>query len=167
MKLRAIRVLALLSLAVVGCGPRDIQSADGLVGDWKGHVAWHDATTPIALHVRAEGDSLVATFDAPALHVSARPVGRVSFESPRVRFVVADSAGTVAFDGWRRRNLVVGAFSGGPVATVTNRALLPQLSLQLVVPPAHKSPWPEGVVGGEPPIEPTAERSLAEWIAAR
>ncbi|MFN8586704.1 MAG: hypothetical protein U0704_02795 [Candidatus Eisenbacteria bacterium] len=166
MRLRGV-ALAFLLLAAAGCGPRDVQTAQGLVGDWKGHVAWRDATTPLVLHVRAEGDSLVATMDAPALHVTGQPVGRVSFDSPRVRFVVADSAGTITFDGWRRRNLIVGAWSGGPVAGVTNRALLPQLSLQLVVPPVHKSPWPEGVVGGEPPIVPANERSLAEWIAAR
>ena len=174
LRVRAFTVLALgLLFASAGCGPRDVQTAQGLVGDWKGHVAWHDATTPIALHVRAEGDSLVATMDAPALNVSAQPIGRVSFDSPRVHFVVADSAGTIAFDGWRRRNLIVGGLvwlagsRASGAAEPARAALLPQLSLQLVVPPAHKSPWPEGVVGGEPPIVPAAERSLAEWIAAR
>lgn len=162
-----LAALTILLLFAAGCGPRDVQIAQGLVGEWKGHVAWHDATTPIVLHVRAEGDSLVATLDAPALQVQAQPIGRVSFDSPRVHFTVRDSARTVAFDGWRRRNLIVGAFSGAPLGTGANRALLPQLSLQLVVPPSRPSPWPKGVVGGEPPLEPASERSLVEWLAAR
>ncbi|MBI5170093.1 MAG: hypothetical protein HZA61_11435 [Candidatus Eisenbacteria bacterium] len=159
-----LRALALLSF-LGGCGPRDVQTAGSLVGEWKGHVAWRDGTTPLVLHVRADGDSLAATLDAPALGVSAQPIGRVSFDSPRVHFAVADSAGTVAFDGWLRRGLVVGALSGGPLAAETNRALLPQLSLKQAVKPAKPSPWPEGVVGAEPPLESAKERSLAEWLA--
>ncbi len=159
----AAAALALVSLA--SCGPRDVQTASSLVGDWRGHVAWRDGTTPVLLHVRAEGDSLTATLDAPALGVSAQPIGRVSFDSPRVHFAVADSAGTVAFDGWLRRGLVVGAFSGGPIGAESNRALLPQLSLKQAVKPAKPSPWPEGVVGGEPPIVPAPQRTLAEWLA--
>ena len=162
---RAARAAALALCLLSSCGPRDVQVASSLVGDWKGHVAWRDGTTPLVLHVRADGDSLDATLDAPALGVSAQPIGRVSFDSPRVHFVVADSAGTVAFDGWLRRGLVVGAFSGGPVGAETNRALLPQLSLKQAVKPAKPSPWPEGVVGGEPAIVPAPERSLGEWLA--
>ncbi len=165
---RLLRGCVLLALAATtSCGPRDVQTTDALVGDWRGHVAWHDATTPLVLHVRAEGDSLQATLDAPALGVSAQALGGVSFDSPRVRFELPDSAGATGFDGWLRRGLIVGAFSGGTVGPESNRALQPQLSLKRVVPPAHKSPWPEGVVGGEPPIEPAKERSLAEWFAAR
>lgn len=100
-----------------------------------------------------------------ALGVAGQPVGRVSYDSPRVHFVVTDSAGTLAFDGWLRRGLVVGALSGGPTGAETNHALLPQLSLKQAVKPAKPSPWPEGVVGGEPPIVPATQRSLAEWIA--
>lgn len=160
----AAAALVLVSLAA-SCGPRDTQTASSLVGDWRGHVAWRDGTTPMLLHVRAEGDSLTATLDAPALGVSAQPIGRVSFDSPRVHFAVAESVGTIAFDGWLRRGLVVGAFSGGPVGAQTNHALLPQLSLKQAVKPAKPSPWPEGVVGGEPPIVPAKERSLGEWFA--
>lgn len=160
-----IAVAAFVLVSLASCGPRDTQTASALVGDWKGHVAWRDATTPVTLHVRARGDSLDATLDAPALAVSGHPIGRVSFDSPRVHFEVADSAGTVAFDGWLRRGLVVGAFSGGPIGAETNHALLPQLSLKQAVKPAKPSPWPEGVVGGEPPIVPAPQRSLAEWLA--
>lgn len=159
--LAAAFALGLLS----SCGPRDSQTAAALIGDWRGHVAWRDGTTPLVLHVRAEGDSLAATLDAPALGVAGQPVGRVSYDSPRVHFVVTDSAGTLAFDGWLRRGLVVGALSGGPTGAETNHALLPQLSLKQAVKPAKPSPWPEGVVGGEPPIVPATQRSLAEWIA--
>lgn len=156
-----------LALLATSCGPRDVQVSASLVGDWRGHVAWRDGTTPVTLHVRAEGDSLAAALDAPALGVTGQQVGRVSYDSPRVHFSVTDSAGTAAFDGWLRRGLVVGAFSGGPVGAETNRALLPQLSLKQAVKPAKPSPWPEGVVGGEPPVVPATERSLGEWFAAR
>lgn len=168
MKRRLARwALAVLLAAATSCGPRDVQTTDALVGDWKGHVAWRDATTPLVLHVHAEGDSLAATLDAPALGVTAQAVSGMSFDSPRVHFEVPDATGTSAFDGWLRRGLIVGSFSGGTVGPDTNRALLPQLSLKQVVPPVHRSPWPEGVVGGEPPIEPAKERSLAAWFAAR
>lgn len=166
---RAALAAATLTLCVLAtsCGPRDTQTASSLVGDWRGHVAWRDGTTPVTLHVRGVGDSLAATLDAPALGVGAQPVGRVSFDSPRVHFSVADSAGTFAFDGWLRRGLVVGAFSGGPIGAETNHALLPQLSLKQAVKPAKPSPWPEGVVGGEPPVVPAPQRSLGEWFASR
>lgn len=161
----ALAALALCLLA--SCGPRDVQVASSLVGEWKGHVAWRDGTTPMTLRVLAEGDSLAAALDAPALGVTGQHVGRMSFDSPRIHFKVADSAGTAVFDGWLRRGLVVGVFSGGPVGAETNRALLPQLSLKQAVKPAKPSPWPEGVVGGEPPIVPAPERSLGEWFAVR
>ena len=118
--LAAAFALGLLS----SCGPRDSQTAAALVGDWRGHVAWRDGTTPLVLHVRAEGDSLAATLDAPALGVTGQPVGRVSYDSPRVHFAVTDSAGTLAFDGWLRRGLVVGALSGGPTGAETNHTFL-------------------------------------------
>lgn len=169
----ALACAALVLVAGASCGPRDLQTQEALIGEWRGHVAWRDGTTPVTLHVAADGESLVATLDAAALGVSAQPLGRLSYDSPRVHFVVADSAASHSFDGWLRRGLVVGSFSplaepaAGSAPVVRNPSRLPQLSLKRWEKPAQPSPWPEGVVGGEPPVEPAPERSLGEWLSRR
>ncbi|MCC6650127.1 MAG: hypothetical protein IT348_03145 [Candidatus Eisenbacteria bacterium] len=170
----AVLGAALAIVTGASCGPRDRQTVETLVGEWRGHVAWRDGTTPVVLHVAADGESLVATLDAAALGVSAQPVGRVSFDSPRVHFEVKDSAASHSFDGWLRRGLVVGSFSplagagaSGAVTGQRNPSLLPQLSLKRWERPTQPSPWPEGVVGGEPPVVPAPERSLGEWLSRR
>lgn len=169
------RALAVLSIALPAlalaflssCGPADLQSSAALLGEWNGHVAWHDGTTPLTLHIAAAGDSLVATLDAPALGVSAQSLGALSYDSPRVHFAVADSAAEYVFDGWLRRGLIVGAFSPVTRGAAQNPSLLPQLSLKRHVESASPSPWPKGVVGGASPVVPANERSLGEWLSRR
>ena len=153
------------ALALASCGPRDVQSPATLLGRWEGHVAWHDATTPLAIHVLADGVSLAVRFFAPALGVDSLEAGRLSFSSPHVHFRVPDSSGAVAFDGWLRRGLIVGAFSSDASAGATNPGLLAQLSLKRRVPPAHKSPWPESLLVA-PVIPRERERSLGAWLRA-
>jgi hypothetical protein len=156
---------ALLSaLLLCSCGPRDRQAPEALIGRWEGHVAWRDATTPLALVVRADGESLAVRFFAPALGVDSLEAGRLSFESPRVHFMVPDSLAPIAFDGWLR-GLVVGALSSRVLGGETNRGLLPQLSLKRRVPPAHKAPWPESL-SVAPPVPRERERSLGAWLRA-
>lgn len=165
----AVQFIALPALALAflsSCGPADQQSSAALLGEWNGHVAWRDGTTPLTIHIAAEGDSFVATLDAPALGVTAQSLGKLSYGSPRVHFAVADSAAEYVFDGWLRRGLIVGAFSHAGVAG-QNPSLLPQLSLKRHVESTKPSPWPKGVVGGAPPVAPARERSLVEWLSRR
>jgi hypothetical protein len=158
---------AVLALAAVlaGCGPRDVQSAGALVGRWQGHVAWRDATTPIALRIEPRGDSLAARFFAPALGVDSLDAGALSFDSPRVYFAVPDSAGAIAFDGWLRRGLIVGAFSS-PALHEPNASLLPQASLRREEPRRHTSPWPESLSVAAP-LPHEREHGLGEWLRDR
>lgn len=166
----AVQFIALPALALAflsSCGPADQQSSAALLGEWNGHVAWRDGTTPLTIHIGAQGDSLVATLDAPALGVTAQSLGKLSYDSPRVHFAVADSAAEYVFDGWLRRGLIVGALSSVTRGAAQNPSLLPQLSLKRHVQSARPSPWPKGVVGGAPPVAPARERSLGEWLSRR
>jgi hypothetical protein len=166
---RAARRLApalLLACALASCGPRDRQAPGALLGRWEGHVAWRDATTPLALVVAPDGDSLAAWFFAPALGVDSLAAGRLSFDSPRVHFSLPDSLGDVAFDGWLRRGLVVGALSAPVLGGETNPGRLPQLSLQRRDVRPHRAPWPESLTVA-PAVVPEPERSLGAWLAVR
>jgi len=154
---------ACAALALGACGPRDVQSPAALVGRWEGHVAWRDATTPLAIVVAPRGDSLAVRFFAPSLGVDSLDAGRIAFDSPRVHFTVPDSAGAIAFDGWLRRGLVVGVLSSPLLGGETNRARLPQLSLKRRVPPEHKAPWPDSL-SQSPPEPKERERSLGAWL---
>jgi hypothetical protein len=156
--------LALIAAACGACGPRDLQTPAALVGRWDGHVAWRDATTPLSIAIAPEGDSLAVRFFAPALGIDSLDAGRLSFDSPRVHFAVPDSAGAVAFDGWHRRGLIVGALSM-PELGERNASRLPQLSLKRRVPPAHKAPWPESL-SVAPPMPREREASLGGWLRA-
>ena len=164
---RAASLAALLALfALASCGPRDVQQPAALVGHWQGHVAWRDATTPIELEVARSGDSLAATFSAPALGVVERPIGPLAYAPPRVHFTVRDSGGAFAFDGWLRRGLVVGAFSSPALGGETNPSRLPQLALKRRVAPARRAPWPESL-SVAPPVPHERERSFGAWLLAR
>ena len=165
-RLATAAALVLAALALASCGPRDVQSPAALVGRWEGHVAWRDATTPLALVILRAGDSLAVRFFAPGLGVDSLDAGTLSFDSPRVHFSVPDSAGSIAFDGWLRRGLIVGAFSSPSLGGETNASRLPQLALKLRVPPAHKSPWPEALSVAAPVVR-ERERSLGAWLRAR
>ncbi len=162
---RTAPAAALLALALCSCGPRDVQTPAALVGRWEGHVAWRDATTPLGLRVEPRGDSLAAWLFAPALGVDSLDVGRLSFASPRVHFAVPDSSGAVAFDGWLRRDLVVGALSARWLPEA-NRSRLPQLALGRRVARRHPPPWPESLEVAAP-VSPEPERSLGAWLRAR
>jgi hypothetical protein len=167
---RASRVAAVVSLALLlgSCGPRDVQRPTALVGHWQGHVAWRDATTPVALAVFPSADSLAATFTASALGVDDLPIGRFAYDPPRVHFVVRDAAGAFVFDGWLRRGLVVGAFSSAALGGESNPSRLPQLALQLRPPGRRASPFPrEAGVDSVPPPALLPQRSLGAWLLAR
>lgn len=156
-----------VALALSSCGPNDRQSPAALVGRWEGHIAWRDATTPLTLEVARDGDSLVATFGAPALGVEHLAAGRLSYAAPRVHLVVPDSSAPVAFDGWLRRGLVVGSLSSAALGSARNPALLPQFSLRQKSSGKRRMPWPDSLMGGPPPVVRTAERSLGAWLGAR
>jgi len=159
---------AALALLLSGCGPRDVQRPDALLGRWQGHVAWRDATTPVALEVTRDGDSLAATLDAPALGVHALRLGRLAYAAPRVHFSVPDSAGALGFDGWLRRGLLVGALSSPAPGGETNPSRQPQLAFGRAPVAARKLPWPAAAgVGAAPPILPAPERSLGAWLRSR
>jgi hypothetical protein len=165
---RSLPALALLLAALsFSCGPRDVQSEQGLVGLWEGYVAWHDATLRIDLEVAAADDSLVAWLSAPAVAVQRQPLGRLEFASPQVRFALRDSGDVFAFKGWLRRGLVVGAFSSPALGGETNPSRLPQLSLRRHEAPAHPTPWPGAAAGAMPREAPAAERSIGAWLRAR
>ena len=163
---REVAAALLAALALASCGPRDVQTPAALVGRWEGHVAWHDATTPLALVVRREGDSLTARFSAPALGVDSLEAGRLSFDSPRVHLSLPDPGGAIAFDGWLRRGLIVGGLTSPTLGGDRNASRLPQFSLKLRVPPPHRSPWPESL-SVAPPLPREPERSLGAWLRAR
>ena len=162
-----VAVAAMFALLAASCGPRDVQRPEAPVGRWQGHVAWHDATTPVALEVTRSGDSLAAVFSAPALGVEELPVGKLSYDAPRVHFDVGDRAGPIAFNGWLRRGLVVGALSSGAIAE-RNPSRLPQLSLKRKPEAPRRLPWPaEAGVDSTPPPASEPQRSLGEWLRAR
>lgn len=131
---RGLPVLA-LALLLASCGPRDVQSPEALAGHWQGSIAWRDATVPVDLDVERSGDGFAARFTAPELLLRDVPVEAFIYASPKVRFQVPVGGETWAFDGWFRRNLLVGACSGGSLPRTMNRAQLPQLGLRRLAKP--------------------------------
>jgi hypothetical protein len=157
--------MTMLALALASCGPRDVQQPVALVGSWQGHVAWHDATTPVVLDITHSGDSLAAMFSAPALGVDSLPIGKLSYDPPRVHFRVHDATGSWTFDGWLRRGLVVGAFSSPVLGGERNPSRLPQLSLQQRPAIRRRSPFPAAAgVDSVPPPAQVPQRSLGIWL---
>lgn len=165
---RAAVALLALALALASCGPRDVQAPEALLGHWSGSLAWRDATTPVAMVVTREGDSLAASLDAPELGLHGQPLGRLSFRSPRVHFAWRDSGGAFAFDGWLRRGLVVGAVSSAALGGERNPTLLPQLALSQRKAERRQRPWPAAVVVESLPASPSGPpRALGTWLAER
>jgi dienelactone hydrolase len=123
-------MVAALVLAATSCGPADVQSPDALVGHWLGNVSHRDATARLEFDIERRGDSLVARFTSDEWLVRDLPIGRVSYAPPRVHFVVPCAGDTLVFDGWLRRNLVVGALSPSRGAGEGRSATQPQLSLR-------------------------------------
>ncbi len=162
---RSAIALACLALLAAGCGPRDVQTPGALLGRWEGHVAWRDATTPIGVAIARDGDSLAVRVVLAGLAADTLDAGRFAYVPPHVHFALPDSAGAIAFDGWLRRGLVVGALSGGALGAETNRTLLPQLSLKRLEPRRRTTPWPDSL-NVAPPIAHEPQRSLGAWLAA-
>lgn len=123
-------ILAVLALAAASCGPADVQSPDALVGHWLGNVSHRDATARLEFDIERRGDSLVARFTSDEWLVRDQPIGRVAFAPPRVHFELPCAGDTLVFDGWLRRNLVVGTLAPGRGAGERRSATLPQLSLR-------------------------------------
>lgn len=130
--LLAALLAALAAAFGAGCGPRDVQSPDALVGHWEGNLAYRDATLPVDLDIGRRGESLEARLTAPGLMIRDLPVGGFAFRSPKVRFRLPVGGETWTFDGWFRRSIIVGALSGGSLPMTFNRGRLPQLGLKLV-----------------------------------
>jgi len=123
--------ILILSLALLNaCGPPDRQSSDALIGHWLGNVSYRDATVRFEFDIERSGDSLVAYFTSDEMLVRARPIGRVSFDKPRVQFVIPDERVPLTFDGWLRRNLIVGTLTSAALPNPERKATLPQLSLR-------------------------------------
>lgn len=128
---RVARGLLIASLALLtSCGPPDRQSADALVGHWLGNASYRDATVKFEFDIAQSGDSLVAFFTSDEMLVRNRPIGRVSYDKPRVHFVIPDEHAPLTFDGWLRRNLIVGSLASSAFPNPERKATLPQLSLR-------------------------------------
>ena len=144
-----------------------MQQPEALIGRWQGHVAWRDATTPVMLEVARSDDSLAAMFSAPALGVEELPIGKLSYDPPRVHFTVRDARARSTFDGWLRRGLVVGAFSSDslgraqPLAAAA--ALAPAAARRAAA--SCRGRRPPGVDSAPPPAPDTG--ALARRLAAR
>jgi len=130
--------VALLALLPVACGPNDVQSPAALVGHYEGNIAYRDATLPMDLDVAMEGGRLVARATLPALLQRDLPLEDFAFRSPQVRFRLPMGGETWLFEGWFRRSIVSGTFSGGSLPASPNRNTLPHLGLKRVTrrPPA-------------------------------
>lgn len=116
--------------AVASCGPPDRQSSAALVGHWLGNASYRDATVKFEFDVEARGDSLAATFTSDELLVRDLPIGDFSYAKPRIHFVVPGMDEPLTFDGWLRRNLIVGVLSSPHFRNPERKATLPQLSLR-------------------------------------
>ena len=122
------------SLLLASCGPPDRQSPDALVGHWLGNVSYRDATARLEFDVEQQGDSLVARFTSDELLIHDLPIGRFSYARPRVHFALSGPMGPLEFEGWLRRNLIVGQFHSRGFPNTERAALLPQLSLRHTYP---------------------------------
>lgn len=127
----SLAVLITFALAsLVSCGPPDRQSGDALIGHWLGNVSYRDATAKLEFDIERQGDSLIARVTSDELLMRDLPIGHVSFDKPRVHFVLPDEEAPITFDGWLRRNLVVGTFTASVFPNPERKATLPQLSLR-------------------------------------
>lgn len=141
---------------LASCGPPDRQSTDALVGHWLGNVSYRDATAKIELDVEKQGDSLVARITSDELLIHEMPIGTFSYSKPHVHFVIPDEDAPLTFDGWLRRNLVVGTFTSSMFPRPERKATLPQLSLRRT----HPSTFPYRV-------DTLRFAGSGVWLAAR
>ncbi len=130
-----VRLLGLCAAILLGsCGPPDRQSADALVGHWLGNASYRDATVRLELDVERRGDSLAARITSDELLIRDSPIATFAYAEPRVHFVIPDEEAPLTFDGWLRRNLIVGAFTSSRFPHPERKATLPQLSLRRTYP---------------------------------
>ena len=131
---RAASWTCLTALAVLlgACGPRDVQAPDALAGHWEGSVAYRDATLPVDLDIEVRAGAPVARLTVPGLLLRDVPAEAFAYRSPKLQFRFPVGGETWKFDGWFRRNMVVGTFSGGSLPRTFNRGQLPQLGLRRV-----------------------------------
>ena len=137
----ALLAAAFFAALVASCGPGDVQSPEALAGHWEGNVAWHDATLPVDLDLEMVDGRLVARASLPAMLQGDVPVEGFSYRSPKVRFRMPMGSETWTFEGWFRRNIISGTFSGGSLPLALNRNTLPHLGLRRV---ARRAPGPNG-----------------------
>ncbi|MEO5987371.1 MAG: hypothetical protein ABIU54_02250, partial [Candidatus Eisenbacteria bacterium] len=123
-----------MAALLTSCGPPDRQSPDALVGHWLGNVSYRDATVKLEFDVRKQGDSLAAWITSDELLLRDMPIGSFTYAKPRVRFVIPDEEAPLTFDGWLRRNLLVGTFTSSRFPHPERKATLPQLSLRRTYP---------------------------------
>lgn len=126
-------LLAALALAPGSCGPRDVQSPGALAGHYEGNIAWRDATLPVDLDIEVREGRLVARASLPAMLARDLPVEGFEYRSPKVRFRLPMGSETWVFDGWFRRSVLSGTFSGGSLPLTFNRGTLPHAGLRRVV----------------------------------
>lgn len=132
----ALLAAALFAALAASCGPGDVQSPEALAGHWEGNVAWRDATLPLDLDLDMVNGRLVARASLPAMLQGDLPVEGFAYRSPKVRFRLALGSETWTFDGWFRRNVISGTFSGGSLPRSLNRNTLPRVGLKRVAPRA-------------------------------
>jgi len=164
---RALLVACALVLLSTGCGPRDVQTPDAPLGAWQGTLSWRGERTPLSLEVSRAGESLAVLVSAPALGVSRLDAGALAFTPPRVRFTIPDSSGPIAFEGWLRRGVMVGALASTSLIAERNPSRLPLVTLSRVR-PRHPLPFPrEAGSDSFPPPPPAPERSIGAWLRSR
>ena len=124
--------VAALAALLGSCGPRVVQAPDALAGHWEGSIAWRDATLPVDLDIEVRAGAPVARLTVPGLLMRDVPVADFRYTPPKLRFRFPVGGETWVFDGWFRRNMVVGTFSGGSLPRTFNKGQLPQLGLRRV-----------------------------------
>ena len=135
----ALFAAAFYAALAASCGPGDVQSPEALVGHWEGNVAWRDATLPVDLDLEMVNGQFVARATLPALLQGDVPVENFSYRSPKLRFRIPMGSETWNFEGWFRRNVISGTFSGGSLPLALNRNTLPRLGLKRVT---RRAPGP-------------------------
>lgn len=128
----AFAAAALLAALIGSCGPGDVQSPEALVGHYEGNIAWRDATLPVDLDIEMREGRPVVRATLPALLARDLPVEGFEYRSPKVRFRLPVGRESWTFEGWFRRSIISGTFSGGSLPLTLNRNTLPHLGLKRV-----------------------------------
>lgn len=129
------RVLVAFMCATLGaCAPADVQRPEALVGRYAGPLTYRGRQWRVELEIApvpgAPNDSLHARMNVPELGLRDQALESFSFAPPRVHFVIPDSGGRIAFDGWFRRTTIMGFLAGGSLHAESRRSLAPALALQ-------------------------------------